>query len=44
MRKENKKQEKRTYLESLQTTECCGGALPPSLQAAVQITAVVKLM
>lgn len=36
----------RTYLVSLQTAECCGGALPALviLQAAVQTTAVVRLI
>lgn len=45
---ENKirRKNKWTYLESLQTTECCGGALPALviLHAAVQTTAVVRLI
>lgn len=34
------------YLQSLQTTACCGGALPTlvTLHAAVQTTAVVRLI
>lgn len=41
-----KKKQKRAYLESLQTTACCGGALPTlvTLHAAVQTTAVVRLI
>lgn len=44
-RKSEKKQ-KRTYLVCLQTTECCGRALPAlvRLHAAVKTTAVVRLI
>lgn len=40
-----KKKTIRTYLVSLQSAECCGGALPTlgQLKAAVQTTAVVRL-
>lgn len=43
---ENELSEKSAYLESLQTTACCGGALPTlvTLHAAVQTTAVVRLI
>lgn len=41
-----KKKKEGAYLESLQTTVCCGGALPTlvTLHAAVQTTAVVRLI
>lgn len=41
-----KKKKEGAYLESLQTTACCGGALPTlvTLHAAVQTTAVVRLI
>lgn len=45
-RRNKQKQEEEAYLESLQTTERCGGALPALviLHAAVQTTAVVRLI
>lgn len=43
--KQNRNSKAITYLASLQTAECCEGALPASviLQAAVQTAAVVRL-